>query len=89
MVGKQNFEKKKRVASSEVVRKYLITRSPSEVIDWRGGSAVGSTGCSPRRLEFSLSHPHGASQSSSVPVPGDPIPLQELGTHSCWVHEHA
>ena len=38
---------------------------------WRDGSAVGSTDCSSRGPGFNSKYPHGNSQLSEDPVPGD------------------
>ena len=42
--------------------------------DWRDGSMVKSTSCSSRGLGFNSQHPHGSSQLSVTPVPGDLTP---------------
>ena len=49
---------------------------------WRGGSAVKSTGCSSRGAGFNSQHPHGGSEPSVTPVPGDldpPTPHMHAG----------
>ncbi|CAO2590642.1 hypothetical protein LEMLEM_LOCUS5939, partial [Lemmus lemmus] len=38
---------------------------------WRDGSVVKSTDCSSRGPGFNSQHPHGSSQLSEDPVPGD------------------
>ena len=40
--------------------------------NWRDGFSVESTGCSSRQPCFCSQHPHGTSQLSVTPVPGDP-----------------
>jgi hypothetical protein len=42
---------------------------------WRDGSVVKSTPYSSRGLGFNSQHPHGGSQLSVTPVPGDLCPL--------------
>ena len=49
--------------------------------DWRDGSGVKSTGCSYRGPRFNSLHPHGGSQPSITPVPGDPMPSSNLQGH--------
>jgi len=44
-------------------------------VDWRDGSVVRNTVCSSRGPEFNSQHPHGSSQPSVTPLPGDPTPL--------------
>jgi hypothetical protein len=53
---------------------------------WRGGSAVESTGCSFREWGFDSQHPHGSSQLSVTPVPGDPTPSHR---HTCRQNTNA
>jgi hypothetical protein len=38
---------------------------------WRHGLAFKSTGCSFKGLRFTSQYPHGSSQLSVTPVPGD------------------
>ena len=45
---------------------------------WRDGSEVKSTDCSSRRPRFNSQHPHGSSQLSVTPVPGNLTPLHQL-----------
>jgi hypothetical protein len=42
-------------------KRRLFWKTPK---DWRDGSAVKSTGCSSRGLEFNSQQPHGGSQPS-------------------------
>jgi hypothetical protein len=44
------------------------------VWDWRDGSVVKSSGCSPRGPEIKSQHSYGGSQPSVTVVPGDPMP---------------
>ena len=41
---------------------------------WRDDSAVRSTGCSSRGPGFNSQNPHGGSQLSVAPIPGDQAP---------------
>ena len=43
----------------------------------RGDSVVNSIGCSFRGPGFNSQHPHGGSQLSVAPVPGNLIPSQQ------------
>ena len=47
---------------------------------WRDGSVVKSTDSSSRGSGFNYQHPHGSSQLSVIPVPGDPTPMAK---HQC------
>ena len=42
---------------------------------WRDSSVVKSTDYSSRGPRFNSQHPHGSSQLSVTPVPGDPTPM--------------
>ena len=60
--------------------------SKSKEIDrgWRDGSEVESTGCSSRGPEFNSQHPHGSSQLSVTPGPGDlPSSHRQQAKHQC------
>jgi hypothetical protein len=47
---------------------------------WRDGSGVKRTDCFYRRSEFNSQHPHGGSQLSVTPIPGD---LTLSHRHTC------
>jgi hypothetical protein len=56
---------------------------------WINGSAVKFTSCSFRGLGFSSQHPHGSSQPSETPFPGDLTPSFGLlpGVDVASIHE--
>ena len=51
---------------------------------WRDGAAVKSMGCSSREPKFELQDPHGGSQPSVIPVPGDPVPFSAFCRYRSW-----
>lgn len=53
----------------------MYTSNKWSLRGWRDGSADRSTGCSPKGLHLSSWHPHGSSQASVTPVPGNPAPF--------------
>ena len=55
-------------------------REREEMGGRRDGSVVKSTGCSSQGPKFNFQHPHGSSQLSPTPVPGNPTPLHR---HRC------
>ena len=48
---------------------------------WRDGSVIKNTGCSCRGPRFSSQHPHGGSQPSVTPAPGNLMPSSGLSWH--------
>lgn len=50
---------------------YTHDERESRLMDWRDSSVVKSSSCSSRRAGLSSQHPHGGSQVSIAPVPGD------------------
>ena len=85
-----NVEKEKRVKRGWGLGKWvgsgevggLVTwgGSSAGAGGWRSGSVVKSTGCFSRVPRFNSQHPHGSSQLSLTPVPGDPTPSLR---HAC------
>lgn len=81
------------ISSTKFKRDVISTkiRSNSTTLEekwsgWRDGSVVKGTGyCSSRRLWSSSQHPHGSTQSSETPVPGDMMPslASEITRHAC------
>ena len=58
---------------------------------WRDGSVVKSAGCSSRGFEFNSQQPHGGSQASLTPGPGDLMSFsafQGHQTHMCTYQAH-
>lgn len=49
--------------------------------DWKGGSAVRSTGCYSTGLHFNFHCPCVSSQLSMIPVPGCAMPSSGLYRH--------
>ena len=47
-------------------------RASRLVLDWRDGSGVKSPGCSSTGPGFNSQHPHGSSELSVTPFPGNP-----------------
>jgi hypothetical protein len=69
-----NFKKKRR-------RKEKKRKEKKRKKGWKDGSVIKSRGCSRRKPEFSLGHPHGGSQASITAVPGDPMLSSDLHGH--------
>jgi hypothetical protein len=53
---------------------YLLKNSGAEEM-------AKNTSCSLKGPSFNSQHPHGSSQPSTTPVPGDPVPSAGLYKH--------
>lgn len=51
-------------------------------------SVIKSNDCSSRGRGFKSQQPHGSSQLSTMPVPGNPTSSSGLRTRTCMVHRH-
>ena len=50
----------------------MVSKSKIKMEGWRDVSEVKNTDCSCRGLGFNSQYPHGTTQLSVTPVPGDP-----------------